>query len=96
MLYYTEVKLLSRGRVLRGFHGLLPEINTFPLSKGESITIPELTVPEWKWDLAFFTDVTEMLNHLNAQLQGKGILVSDMHSRIKAFEVKLLLRERQV
>ena len=86
--------MLSRGRVLRGFHGLLPEINTFLLSKGE--TTPELTDPEWKWDLAFFTDVTEMLNHLNAQLQGKGKLISDMHSRIKAFEVKLLLRERQV
>uniref|UniRef100_A0A9J8AS26 SPIN-DOC-like zinc-finger domain-containing protein n=1 Tax=Cyprinus carpio carpio TaxID=630221 RepID=A0A9J8AS26_CYPCA len=94
VLYYTEVRWLSRGRVLRRFFDLLPEINTFLQSKGE--TVRELTEPEWKWDLAFLTDVTEMLNHLNAQLQGKGKLISDMYSHIKAFEVKLVLLVRQV
>ncbi|XDV42032.1 hypothetical protein PO909_010784 [Leuciscus waleckii] len=33
-------------------------------------TVPELIDTEWKWDLAFLTDVTEMLNGLNVQLQG--------------------------
>lgn len=94
VLYYTEIRWLSRGKVLRRFYDLLPEINTFLQSKGE--TVRELTEPEWKWDLAFLTDVTEMLNHLNLQLQGKGNLISDMYSHIKAFEVKLQLLVRQV
>lgn len=79
---------------MRRFYDLLPEINTFLQSKGE--TVQELTDPGWKWDLAFLTDVTEVLNHLNLQLQGKGNLISDMYSHIKAFEVKLQLLLRQV
>ncbi|KAJ8009623.1 hypothetical protein DPEC_G00090820 [Dallia pectoralis] len=37
VLYYTEVRWLSRGRVLRRFYDLLPEINTYLQSKGETI-----------------------------------------------------------
>ncbi|KAI7795426.1 putative general transcription factor II-I repeat domain-containing protein 2-like, partial [Triplophysa rosa] len=94
VLYHTEVQWLSRGRVLRRFYELLPEINTFLLMKGK--TVPELIDAEWKWDLAFLTDVTEMLNSLNLHLQGKGKLICDMYSHIKAFEVKIALLVGQV
>ncbi len=71
VLYRTEVWWLSRGRALRRFYELLPEINAFVLTKGK--TVPERLIDaEWKWDLAFLTDVTEMLNGLNLHLQGKG------------------------
>ena len=89
VLYNTEVRWLSRGRVLRRFYELLPEINAFLHSKDK--TVPELIDPEWKWHLAFLTDVTEMLNSLNLQLRGEGKLICDMYSHIKAFEVKLAL-----
>ncbi|XP_060794872.1 general transcription factor II-I repeat domain-containing protein 2-like [Neoarius graeffei] len=94
VLYYTEVRWLSCGRVLRHFYELLPEINTFLHSKDK--TVPELIDPEWKWHLAFLTDVTEILNSLNLQLQGQGKLICDMYSHIKAFEVKLALLLDQV
>ncbi len=94
VLYRTEVRWLSRGRALRCFYELLPEINAFLLTKGK--TVPELIDAEWKWDLAFLTDVTEMLNGLNLQLQGKGKLICHMYSHIKAFEVKLALLVGQV
>ncbi len=94
VLYHTEVRWLSRGRVLRRFYELLPEINAFLLTKGK--TVPELIDAEWKWDLAFLTDVTEMLNGLNLQLQGKGKLICDMYSHIKTFRVKLALLVGQV
>uniref|UniRef100_A0A3P9L1T0 Uncharacterized protein n=1 Tax=Oryzias latipes TaxID=8090 RepID=A0A3P9L1T0_ORYLA len=94
VLYHTEVRWLSRGRVLRRFYELLPEINAFLCSKGK--TVPELIEPEWKWHLAFLTDVTEMLNGLNLQLQGQGKLICDMYYHIKAFEVKLALLMGQV
>ena len=76
VLYYTDIDWLSWGRVLHHFYDLLPEINTFLQSQGEMVQ--ELTDPERKWHLAFLTDVTEMLNHLNVQLQGKGKLISDV------------------
>lgn len=94
VLYYTEIRWLSRGKVLRRFYELLPEINAFLQLKGK--TVPELIDPAWKWHLAFLTDVTEMLNGLNLQLLGKGKLICDMYSHIKAFEVKLSLVLEQV
>ncbi|KAI5098257.1 general transcription factor II-I repeat domain-containing protein 2-like [Silurus meridionalis] len=94
VLYYTEIRWLSRGKVLRRFYELLPEINAFLQLKGK--TVPELIDPAWKWHLAFLTDVKEMLNGLNLQLQGKGKLICDMYSHIKAFEVKLALVLEQV
>lgn len=50
VVYHTEVRWLSRGRV-EAFLKLLPEINAFFLTKGK--TVPELIDAEWKWDLAF-------------------------------------------
>ncbi|XP_077137137.1 general transcription factor II-I repeat domain-containing protein 2-like [Ranitomeya variabilis] len=94
VLYHTEVHWLSQGRVLRHFYDLLPQITDFMLSKNKEV--PELSDAEWKWHLAFLTDVTELLNSLNVQLQGKGKLVCDMHSHVKAFEVKLGLLINQV
>ncbi|XP_078521639.1 general transcription factor II-I repeat domain-containing protein 2-like [Lissotriton helveticus] len=89
VLYHAKVRWLNRGRVLKRFYELLPEINAFLLTKGK--TVPELIDTEWKWDLDFLTDVTEILNSLNLQLQGKGTLISDMCSHIKAFEDKIAL-----
>ncbi|XP_066127213.1 general transcription factor II-I repeat domain-containing protein 2-like [Saccopteryx bilineata] len=94
VLYYTEVRWLSRGRVLRHFYDLLPQTTAFMLSKNKEV--PELNDAEWKWHLAFLTDVTELLNSFNVQLQGKGKLICDMQSHVKAFEVKLGLLIKQV
>lgn len=94
VLYHTEVRWLSRGRVLKRFYDLLPQITAFLLSKNKEV--PELNDAEWKWHLAFLTDITELLNSFNLQLQGKGKLICDMASHVKAFEVKLGLLIKQV
>jgi len=89
VLYHSEIRWLSHRRVLKRFYQLLPEIDEFLQSKGRTVT--ELSDPEWRWHLAFLTDVIECLNGLNLQLQGKDKLICDMYSHIKAFQVKLQL-----
>jgi hypothetical protein len=86
VLYYSEVRWLSRGAVLKRFFDLRKEINTFLIEKGKSV--PELTDPQWLIDLGFLTDLTHELNMLNMKLQGKNKLVSDMHTDVKAFQMK--------
>ncbi|XP_044295006.1 general transcription factor II-I repeat domain-containing protein 2A-like [Varanus komodoensis] len=93
-LPHTEVRWLSRGRVLKRFYDLLPQVSAFLLSKNKDV--PELRDVEWRWHLAFLTDVTELLNSFSVRLQGKGKLISDMHSHVKAFQVKLDLLVKQV
>ncbi|KAJ8280743.1 hypothetical protein GJAV_G00058480 [Gymnothorax javanicus] len=75
LLLHTEIRWLSRGRVLLRFLSLLGEIKEFMQSKGKDVSLLEDT--EWTLDLAFLTDITGKLNHLNCELQGKAF--SDMN-----------------
>ncbi len=76
VLYHQEVRWLSRGKVLRRFFDLRDEIRVFQESKDGNIQVP--TDKKWLSDLAFLVDVTEMLNVLNVQLQGKDQIITQL------------------
>jgi len=46
--------------------------------------------------LALLTDICGHLNDLNLKLQGKDLLITDMFSHVKSFEVKLGLWQSQL
>lgn len=87
LLLHTEIRWLSRGRILQRFLSLLGEIREFMQSKGENTSLLENT--EWILDLAFLTDITGKLNLWNCELQGKGKTVADMISSVNAFKAKM-------
>ena len=80
--YHTEVRLLSRGKVLRRFCDTRVEIARFMESKQK--VIPELEDEKWLSDLAFMCDVTEHLNALNFKLQGRKQLITEMRDSVKS------------
>ncbi|TWW61199.1 Zinc finger BED domain-containing protein 5 [Takifugu flavidus] len=69
LLLHTEIRWLSRGRILLPFLSLLSEIKEFMQSRGEDAALLEDT--DWTLDLAFLTDITGKRNSLNWELQGK-------------------------
>lgn len=89
VIYFTEVRWLSRGAALKRFFTLREEINIFMNEKDKNV--PQLSDKKWILDLAFLTDMTTFLNELNVKLQGKEKLLPDMYSDIKSFTVKLKL-----
>ncbi|XP_037671335.1 general transcription factor II-I repeat domain-containing protein 2B isoform X2 [Choloepus didactylus] len=91
LLYYTEIKWLSRGLVLKRFFESLKEIDTFMSSRGKPL--PQLSSKEWIKDLAFLVDMTMHLNTLSISLQGHSQIVTQMYDLIRAFLAKLCLWE---
>ena len=92
--YYTEVRWLSRGKMLKRVFELKDAIQTFMESKGNSVD--EFMNEEWIEDFAFLVDITTHLNELNSRLQRKGQLIHSVFDHVNAFAVKLTLWETQI
>ncbi|XP_062373410.1 general transcription factor II-I repeat domain-containing protein 2-like [Sardina pilchardus] len=94
VVYHTEVRWLSRGRVLNRCFELRDEICQFMESKGKDTT--ELQDKKFCCEWAFLCDITSHLNALNLKLQGRDHVITDMHAAVKAFKTKLRLWETQM
>ena len=91
LLYFCEVRWLSRVAMPFRECDLQKEIATFLRQKNLPYA-DQFFDPRRLARLALLTDITTRLNAINVKLQGKDILVTDMHAHITAFEVGLKLR----
>jgi hypothetical protein len=94
LVYFCEVRWLSRGNMLNRVFQLRECISEFLESKNK--LYPQFKDPEWISRLAFLADITTHINNLNMQLQGKDNLAPELMGKISAFELKLQLWERQL
>uniref|UniRef100_A0A671LGH7 Uncharacterized protein n=1 Tax=Sinocyclocheilus anshuiensis TaxID=1608454 RepID=A0A671LGH7_9TELE len=70
LLLHSNVRWLSKGRVLARFAACLDEVKAFLEKKG--ITHPELTDQDWLCKFYYLVDITGHLNQLNVRMQGHG------------------------
>ncbi|CAG9828028.1 unnamed protein product [Diabrotica balteata] len=73
----------QKGRVLKRFNDIIFGIVQFFKQRDEPT--PELENSIWLRDFGFLVDITEKLNELNLQLQGRDKELEEMISYIKAF-----------
>ena len=92
--YFSDVRWLSRGKMLKRVFELKTEIASFMETKGKPV--PQFSDPDWLCDFAFLTDITLHLNDLNTKLQGKENLIHNLLDTVKAFEFKLDLWKNQL
>ncbi|KAL7634403.1 UNVERIFIED_CONTAM: hypothetical protein RMT77_014780 [Armadillidium vulgare] len=94
MKMYNNVRLLSRGLVLKRFVECLDEIKVCLNNK--RVSYQELSDIIWICKLMFFADFCEHLNELNIKLQASGKTLDVMFDYIKAFEMKLDVFKRDI
>jgi len=88
VLYYTEIRWLSRGTVLKRVLALMLEIELFVNDKGK--VVAELSDEKWHWDLALLSDVSIHSEYLITELQGQPELMCDMFGQgVRTFEMKV-------
>ena len=94
VVYYCEVRWLSRANMLKRVFALRKEIEIFMKSKGKPVQ--EFQSIEWMRDFAFLVNITGHLNQLNTRLQGKDQLVHNLYDSVKGFQAKLMLWQNQL
>lgn len=96
LLYHSNVRWLSLGKVCLRVWELKGEISSFLESIGKADDFPELCNTEWLCDFAFAVDILTHMNELNVKLQGKDQFVHEMYNNVRAFKAKLNLFSRQL
>ncbi|KAL6463909.1 hypothetical protein MHYP_G00283000 [Metynnis hypsauchen] len=94
LVYYCEVRWLSRANMLKRFYELRDAVKSFMETKGKCNE--KLNDVKWICDLAFMVDITSYLSELNVKLQGPNQLLVSLLSHVKSFEAKLKLWQVQL
>lgn len=94
VVYHNNVRWLSRAKVLERFFDMLEVIEIFLVEK--RMDVPQLSNPNWLFDLAFLTDICGHCNTLNQKLQKQGRFIYELLNDVNAFQGKLNLLTRNL
>jgi hypothetical protein len=89
LVLHTDVRWLSRGKILTRFWNLMQEVKNFLRMKSKEELLNHLENPVFIARLAFLTDIMDHLNKLNLKLQGRYQILPTLIKEINVFEAKL-------
>ena len=91
LLYYTQVRWLSRWNVMIKFHDLLGEIQSFLENQRKDVLLAKTKDDFFGLSLAYLSDILELLNELNRKMQHSDNNVITHTDTVKTFIANLEL-----
>ena len=95
LVYYTEVRWLSRGTALNRVFELRKEVQCY-LQQDNNSKSEKLSDVFWCAKLSYLAGIFDHLNKINISLQGKGKGIFECYSKINPFKSKLPLWKARV
>ncbi|KFM77863.1 SCAN domain-containing protein 3, partial [Stegodyphus mimosarum] len=95
LLYYSEVRWLSRGKVVQRVLSLRTEVEFFFREKKHPLA-SKFSELKWITQVAYLSDILFEINNLNTSMQGRNHTIIELTEKITCFKNKLKLWRNKV